>query len=115
MPLLLVAAPATSPAVVQAQETPPEPGTPRPFAVPEARAFELPNGMRYIIRRNANPKGTAMVRMEIGGKEQREEKKEQYGRVAPHLVSVAWSASVLEVRAAARDPTLRRHGDDEGG
>ncbi len=32
---------------------------------PQYRFNRLPNGMRYIIRRNANPKGTAMVRMEI--------------------------------------------------
>jgi zinc protease len=34
---------------------------------PEAayRFNRLPNGMRYVIRRNANPKGTAMVRMEV--------------------------------------------------
>ena len=33
---------------------------------PEYKFSRLPNGMRYVIRRNANPKGTAMVRMEIG-------------------------------------------------
>src|SRR5690242_16441221 len=32
---------------------------------PAYRFGRLPNGMRYVIRRNANPKGTAMVRMEI--------------------------------------------------
>ncbi|MBW8753542.1 MAG: insulinase family protein [Sphingomonadales bacterium] len=32
---------------------------------PQYRFNRLPNGMRYIIRRNANPKGTAMVRMEV--------------------------------------------------
>ena len=32
---------------------------------PEYRFGRLPSGMRYVIRRNANPKGTAMVRMEI--------------------------------------------------
>ncbi|MEJ5975513.1 insulinase family protein [Novosphingobium sp. PS1R-30] len=29
------------------------------------RFNRLPSGLRYVIRRNANPKGTAMVRMEI--------------------------------------------------
>jgi zinc protease len=32
---------------------------------PEYRFNRLPNGLRYIIRRNATPKGTAMVRLEI--------------------------------------------------
>ena len=32
---------------------------------PEYRFNRLPSGLRYVIRRNANPKGTAMVRMEI--------------------------------------------------
>ncbi|MCW1428003.1 insulinase family protein [Novosphingobium sp. JCM 18896] len=32
---------------------------------PQYRFGRLPSGMRYVIRRNANPKGTAMVRMEI--------------------------------------------------
>ena len=32
---------------------------------PDYRFGRLPSGMRYVIRRNANPKGTAMVRMEI--------------------------------------------------
>ncbi len=32
---------------------------------PQYRFNRLPNGMRYVIRRNANPKGTAMVRMEV--------------------------------------------------
>lgn len=32
---------------------------------PQYRFNRLPNGLRYIIRRNANPKGTAMVRLEI--------------------------------------------------
>lgn len=34
-------------------------------AEPAWRFGRLPNGMRYVIRRNANPRGTAMVRMEI--------------------------------------------------
>ncbi|MGN6357913.1 MAG: M16 family metallopeptidase [Novosphingobium sp.] len=32
---------------------------------PAFRFGRLPNGMRYVIRRNATPKGTAQVRMEI--------------------------------------------------
>jgi zinc protease len=32
---------------------------------PDYRFNRLPNGLRYIIRRNATPKGTAMVRLEI--------------------------------------------------
>jgi zinc protease len=32
---------------------------------PQYRFGRLDNGMRYVIRRNANPKGTAMVRMEV--------------------------------------------------
>lgn len=32
---------------------------------PQYHFGRLPNGMRYIVRRNANPKGTAMVRMEV--------------------------------------------------
>jgi zinc protease len=32
---------------------------------PQYRFGRLANGMRYVIRRNGNPKGTAMVRMEI--------------------------------------------------
>jgi zinc protease len=32
---------------------------------PEYRFNRMPNGLRYVIRPNANPKGTAMVRMEI--------------------------------------------------
>ena len=32
---------------------------------PEYRFGRLGNGMRYIIRRNANPKGTALVRLEV--------------------------------------------------
>ena len=32
---------------------------------PAYRFNRMPNVMRYVIRRNANPKGTAMVRMEI--------------------------------------------------
>ena len=32
---------------------------------PGYRFGKLPNGMRYVIRRNANPKGTALVRMEV--------------------------------------------------
>ena len=33
---------------------------------PAFRVGRLANGMRYIIRRNATPRGTALVRMEIG-------------------------------------------------
>jgi zinc protease len=32
---------------------------------PQYRFNRLPNGMRYVIRRNATPKGTALVRMEV--------------------------------------------------
>jgi zinc protease len=32
---------------------------------PAYRFGRLPNGMRYVIRQNANPRGTAMVRMEV--------------------------------------------------
>lgn len=32
---------------------------------PAYRFGKLPNGMRYVIRHNANPKGTVMVRMEV--------------------------------------------------
>ena len=34
-------------------------------ADPAFRFSRLPNGMRYVIRRNATPKGTALVRMDI--------------------------------------------------
>ena len=32
---------------------------------PGYRFGKLPNGMRYVIRQNATPKGTALVRMQI--------------------------------------------------
>jgi zinc protease len=32
---------------------------------PAYRFGRLPNGLRYVIRQNANPKGTAMVRLEV--------------------------------------------------
>ncbi len=33
---------------------------------PGYRFGKLPNGMRYVIRSNGNPKGTALVRMQVG-------------------------------------------------
>lgn len=35
-------------------------------AEPEYRFGQLPNGMRYVIRNNPTPKGTALVRLDIG-------------------------------------------------
>ncbi len=50
-----------APAVAQRQ-TPPEPGTPRPFSVPETRQFSLPNGLQVtLVPYGAIPKVTVRL------------------------------------------------------
>jgi zinc protease len=87
--LLLALSPLALTTGLAAQETPAS-GTAAPATAP-AWAFEtsdvpvdpgytfgrLPNGMRYIIRRNATPQGTALVRMRIdsGSLEEREDER----------------------------------------
>lgn len=67
--LLLLSACATAPAPVSA---PPPPAVTWAFEksdVPVDPAFrfgKLPNGLRYVIRQNATPAGTGLVRLEIG-------------------------------------------------
>ena len=53
---------------------------------PAYRFGRLPNGMRYVIRQNATPKGTAMVRMEIaaGSLDERDDER-GYAHFVEHM------------------------------
>jgi zinc protease len=60
---------ALPPAPLAAQESRAETWPPAAAGVERDPAYvfgQLPNGLRYIIRRNATPQGTALVRMRIG-------------------------------------------------
>jgi zinc protease len=58
---LVLAAPAA------AQQTPPEPGTPRPFTVPPARDFTLANGLRVtFVQYGTIPKATVRLVSRVG-------------------------------------------------
>jgi predicted Zn-dependent peptidase len=59
--LSVVAVPAT------AQVTPPAPGTPKPFEIPEAREFSLPNGMQVtLVQYGEVPKATVQLSVRVG-------------------------------------------------
>lgn len=56
-----VAAPLT------AQQSPPQPGTPKPFSIPEAREFALENGMRVtLVPYGEVPKATVVLSVRVG-------------------------------------------------
>jgi zinc protease len=50
-----------------AQQTPPEPGTPRPFTLPPAREITLPNGMRAtLVQYGTTPKVAVQLITRVG-------------------------------------------------
>lgn len=50
-----------------AQQTPPEPGTPKPFDAPDARELTLPNGMRVtLVPYGEVPKATVQLVVRVG-------------------------------------------------
>lgn len=60
--LLLIGA-----AGAEAQQTPPQPGAPKPFSVPDASDFSLPNGMRVtLIPYGEVPKATVQLTVRVG-------------------------------------------------
>jgi zinc protease len=66
LPALALALALAAPADAQRQ-TPPEPGTPRPFTVPPAREFTLQNGLRVtLVPYGAVPKATVMLMNRVG-------------------------------------------------
>lgn len=57
---------AAAPALAQ-REAPPQPGTPRPFSVPETREFTLPNGLGVtLVPYGAIPKATVRLVTRVG-------------------------------------------------
>ncbi|MEM1051434.1 MAG: insulinase family protein [Pseudomonadota bacterium] len=68
---------------------------------------ELPNGMRYILRENATPEGTAVVRMRIGSGSLAEEENER--GLAHFLEHMAFNGST-NIPEGEMIPLLEREG-----
>jgi predicted Zn-dependent peptidase len=65
IPILAIALGAAAPAA--AQQTPPAPGTPHPFEVPEARELTLPNGLAVtLVPYGDVPKATVQLIVRVG-------------------------------------------------
>jgi zinc protease len=78
---------------------------------PAFRFGRLDNGMRYVIRQNATPKGTALVRMEVAAGSLDESEQEQgYAHFVEHM-AFNGSTYVPEgemVRLQASSPSRRK-------
>ncbi|HEX8693728.1 MAG TPA: pitrilysin family protein [Longimicrobium sp.] len=58
---------AAAPAAAQPRQAPPAPGAPRPFRVPAAREFTLPNGMEVtLVPYGQTPKATVLLSVRVG-------------------------------------------------
>ncbi|MBP6554799.1 MAG: insulinase family protein, partial [Novosphingobium sp.] len=74
---------------------------------PGYRFGKLPNGMRYVIRQNATPKGTALVRMQIdAGSLDEAENERGYAHYVEHM---AFNGST-NVPEGEMVKLLERHG-----
>jgi zinc protease len=64
---LLIATSVVVQAHAQTKQAPPAPGTPRDFAIPEIRKYELPNGLRVrLVQYGSVPKATVRVVTQTG-------------------------------------------------
>ena len=65
--LLALGALAAGASAAGAQQAPPAPGTPKPFSVPDAREFTLPNGLEVtLIPYGEVPKATIQLSVRVG-------------------------------------------------
>lgn len=92
-----------APAAAQ-RETPPEPGTPRPFTLPPAREMALPNGMRVtLVQYGTTPKATVQLVTRVGNLNETAEQVWLADIVADLMVEGTTTRSAQEIaRDAAR-------------